>query len=65
MGFTVYLIMLYLLLTAASVFAFVRNRKSIGIITPEVTVPGTAIIAYLWITSPMQQSEVRHMERTQ
>ena len=53
MGFTVWMALLYLVLIAGTIFAFMRKRKIIGIILITVMTVGIVILGYLWFISPM------------
>ena len=53
MGFTLWMVLLYLLLLMITVLSFVRNAKIIGIITITMMALGIAVLCYLWITNPM------------
>ena len=57
MGFTMYLILIYLVLFIADIFAFIKgkeNKKYLPfIIITIIMVIGILVLGYLWITSPM------------
>ena len=57
MGFTMYLMLIYLVLFIADIFAFIKgkeNKKWLPFITITVImVIGIVVLGYLWITSPM------------
>lgn len=53
MGFTAWLALLYLLLIAITVLAFMKRAKTIGIIAMAIMVLGIVVLGYLWFTSPM------------
>ena len=57
MGFTMYLMLIYLVLFIADIFAFIKgkeNKKWLPfIIITIIIVTGIVVLGYLWITSPM------------
>ena len=57
MGFTMYLMLIYLVLFIADIFAFIKgkeNKKWLPfIIITVIMVIGIVVLGYLWITSPM------------
>ena len=57
MGFTMYLMIIYLVLFIADIFAFIKgkeNKKWLPfIIITIIMVIGIVVLGYLWITSPM------------
>lgn len=57
MGFTTYLMIMYLVLIIADIFAFIKGRKNKiwvpFIIITTIMVLGIVVLGYLWITSPM------------
>lgn len=53
MGFTVILLLTYLALTGLAVIAFRSGRKALGAGAIAVMAVGTAVLGYLWVTSPM------------
>ena len=57
MSFTMYLMILYLVLLVIDIFAFPKGKenKSWGlfIIITAIMVVGIVVFGYLWITSPM------------
>ena len=57
MGFTMYFMLIYLVLFIADIFAFIKgkeNKKWLPfIIITVIMVIGIVVLGYLWITSPM------------
>lgn len=57
MGFTTYLMIMYLILIIADIFAFIKGRQNKiwvpFIIITTIMVLGIVVLGYLWITSPM------------
>lgn len=53
MGFTVILLLAYLALTGLAVIAFRSGRKTSGSLALAVMAVSTAVLGYLWVTSPM------------
>ena len=53
MGFTAWMTLLYLLLIAGTIIAFIRKKKIIGIILIMIMAVGIVVLGYLWFTSPM------------
>lgn len=53
MGFTFILLLAYLALTGLAVIAFRSRRKALGGGVLAVMAVSTAVLGYLWVTSPM------------
>ena len=53
LGFTAWLMIIYVVLFASAVFAFIKKKKVIGIILSAVMITGVLILGYMLITSPM------------
>lgn len=53
MGFTLILLLAYLALTGLAVIAFRSGRKALGGWALAVMAVSTAVLGYLWVTSPM------------
>lgn len=53
MGFTFILLLACLALTGLMVITFRSGRKAPGSLALTVMAVGTAVLGYLWVTSPM------------
>lgn len=53
MGFTMWLLLAYIILIAGVFIAFKRKRKTIGIVLLLVMALSIFTLGYLWIHSPM------------
>ena len=53
MGFTMRLIIIYMILTALTVIAFVRGKKLIGTIIITVMLISVIVLIYMWMSTPM------------
>ena len=57
MGFSMYLTLIYLVLFAADVFAFIKGKENKRwipfILITRIMVGGVVVLGYLWLTSSM------------
>ena len=53
MGFTFILLLAYLALIGLAVIAFRSGRRALGGLALAVMAVSTAVLGYLWVTSPM------------
>ena len=53
MGITFWFSLQILILAAAAVSAFLRNKKATGIIAASIMFLEIAVLAFLWLRSPM------------
>lgn len=53
MGFTFWLMLVYLLLTAGMVIALAKRKTAIAAAIAAVMLIGGLVLGYLWFTSPM------------
>lgn len=53
MGFTMWLLLAYIILIVGAFIAFKRKRKTIGIVLLLVMALSIFTLGYLWIHSPM------------
>lgn len=53
MGFTMWLMILYIVLIVLTVLSFVKKKKAIGVFLSLIMVLGIVVLGYLWVTSPM------------
>ena len=52
-GFTAWLMLIYAVLIALTVLAFVKKRKAVAFALIAVMVAGVAVLGYMLFTSPM------------
>ena len=53
MGITVWLALVCLLMFTVAIFAYMRKRMMISTVIIAVMFMGSAVLGYLWLTSPM------------
>ena len=53
MGFTTWLIIIYLILIVCVIIAFIRRKKVLGIVLISFMALGIILLVYLWFTSSM------------
>ena len=53
MGFTAWLLLIYVILALFAGIAFMKKKRAVGIAVVCIMALGIIVLGYLWVTSPM------------